>query len=43
MLILNMKKKIKKYFLIGGFSFFLIKGIIWLMIIFTVFFGLKKI
>jgi|TARA_X000001036_G_C20509989_1_gene737668 hypothetical protein len=43
MLILNMKKKIKKYLLIGGFSFFLIKGIIWLMIIFAAFFGFKKI
>jgi hypothetical protein len=37
------KKKIKKYFLIGGFSFFLIKGIIWLIIIIGAFFGFKKI
>jgi hypothetical protein len=38
-----MKKKLKKYLLIGSFSFFLIKGIIWLIIIFAAFFGFKKI
>tara|TARA_Y100001947_G_C10249969_1_gene265413 strand:+ start:392 stop:508 length:117 start_codon:yes stop_codon:yes gene_type:complete len=37
------KKKIKKYLLIGGFSFFLIKGIIWLIIIAGAFFGIGKI
>ena len=26
------KNKIKKYIVIGGFSFFLIKGLIWLII-----------
>tara|TARA_Y100000591_G_scaffold21625_1_gene15984 strand:- start:340 stop:456 length:117 start_codon:yes stop_codon:yes gene_type:complete len=38
-----MKKKIKKYILIGGFSFFLIKGIIWLIIIVGALFGIGKI
>tara|TARA_Y100001949_G_scaffold85269_1_gene72014 strand:- start:151 stop:267 length:117 start_codon:yes stop_codon:yes gene_type:complete len=37
------KKKIKKYLLVGGFSFFLIKGIIWLIIIAGAFFGIGKI
>tara|TARA_B100000886_G_scaffold145837_1_gene99162 strand:- start:383 stop:499 length:117 start_codon:yes stop_codon:yes gene_type:complete len=37
------KKKIKKYLLVGGFSFFLIKGIIWLVIIVGAFFGIGKI
>jgi len=37
------KKKIKKYLLVGGFSFFLIKGIIWLVIIAGAFFGIGKI
>ena len=37
------KNKIKKYLLIGGFSFFLIKGIIWLLIIAGAFFGIGKI
>jgi hypothetical protein len=37
------KKKFKKYFLIGGFSFFFIKGIIWLIIIIGAFLGFKKI
>jgi len=38
-----MKNKIKKYLFIGSFSFFLIKGIIWLVIIIGVFFGFEKI
>ena len=38
-----MKKKIKKFLLISGFSFFLLKGIIWLVIIIAAFFGFKKI
>jgi len=38
-----MKNKLKKYFLISGFSFFLIKGIVWLIIIITAFFGIEKI
>jgi len=37
------KKKIKKYLLIGGFSFFLIKGLIWLVIIIGAFLGIGKI
>jgi len=37
------KKKIKKYLIIGSFSFFLIKGIIWLMIIAGTFFGISKL
>ena len=37
-----MKNKIKKYLLIGGFSFFLIKGIIWLLIIAGAFFGIQE-
>ena len=31
----SLKHKIKKYLVIGGFSFFLIKGLIWL-VIFTI-------
>jgi len=31
----SLKHKIKKYLIIGGFSFFLIKGLIWL-VIFTI-------
>ncbi len=31
----SLKNKIKKYLIIGGFSFFLIKGLIWL-VIFTI-------
>jgi|TARA_Y100000813_G_C23819977_1_gene192524 hypothetical protein len=38
-----LKKKLKKYLLIGGFSFFLIKGIIWLIIIIGAFFGFGKL
>tara|TARA_Y100000591_G_C21519321_1_gene538523 strand:+ start:54 stop:170 length:117 start_codon:yes stop_codon:yes gene_type:complete len=38
-----MKKKIMKYLLMGSFSFFLIKGIIWLIIIAGAFFGFKTI
>ncbi len=38
-----MKNKVKKYLLIGSFSFFLIKGIIWLLIIAGTFFGIGKI
>ncbi len=38
-----LKKKIKKYLLIGGFSFFFIKGIIWLIIIVGAFFGIGKL
>ena len=38
-----LKKKIKKYLLIGGFSFFFIKGIIWLIIIAGAFFGIGKL
>ena len=37
------KSKIGKYFVIGGFAFFLIKGIIWLVIIVGAFFGIGKI
>ena len=37
------KKKIKKYLIIGSFSFFLIKGIIWLTIIAGTFFGISKL
>ena len=36
------KKKIFKYLLTGSFYFFLIKGIIWLIIIVGAFFGLNK-
>ena len=28
----NIKKRIFKYFAIGGFTFFLIKGLVWLVI-----------
>jgi len=38
-----MKKNFKKYILVGGFSFFLIKGIIWLIIIAGAFLGIGKI
>jgi len=38
-----MKNKVKKYLLIGSFSFFLIKGIVWLLIIAGAFFGIGKI
>jgi hypothetical protein len=38
-----MKNKFKKYLLISSFSFFLIKGIIWLLIIAGAFFGIGKI
>ncbi len=34
------KNKIKKYFLIGGFAFFLIKGLIWLVVFFIAGFSL---
>jgi len=37
------KKKLKKFLLIGSFSFFLIKGLIWLVIIIGAFFGIGKI
>ena len=37
------KKKIKKYLIIGSFSFFLIKEIIWLMIIAGTFLGISKL
>tara|TARA_B100001121_G_C18231623_1_gene408436 strand:+ start:178 stop:327 length:150 start_codon:yes stop_codon:yes gene_type:complete len=30
--IIKNKKKIQKIFLVGGFTFFLVKGIIWLII-----------
>jgi len=43
MIFLDMIKKVKKYLLIGSFSFFLIKGIIWLLIIAGAFFGIGKI
>ncbi len=36
-------KKIKKYLVIGGFSFFLVKGIVWLIIILGAFLGIGKI
>ena len=36
------KNKLSKYFLFGGFLFFFIKGIIWLVIIFFAFTGLNK-
>ncbi len=36
----NQKKKIGKYILIGGFTFFLIKGLIWLVIFFIAGFSL---
>ena len=39
----SFKNKIKKYLLIGGFSFFLIKGIIWLIIFMIVGFNLISI
>tara|TARA_Y100001936_G_C15676870_1_gene459057 strand:+ start:482 stop:628 length:147 start_codon:yes stop_codon:yes gene_type:complete len=35
-----LKKKVAKYFLIGSFAFFLIKGLIWLVIIIVAGFGL---
>jgi len=38
-----MRKKIGKYFLIGSFYFFLIKGIIWLLILFGAYLGLGKL
>jgi len=38
-----MKNKFKKYLLIGSFSFFFIKGIVWLLIIAGAFFGIGKI
>tara|TARA_B100000575_G_scaffold116792_1_gene92970 strand:- start:224 stop:376 length:153 start_codon:yes stop_codon:yes gene_type:complete len=34
------KSKIGKYFVIGGFAFFLVKGIIWLVIFFIAGFSL---
>ena len=37
------KKKIKKFLIIGSFSFFLIKGIIWLIVIAGAFFGIGKL
>tara|TARA_Y200000002_G_C22549379_1_gene607538 strand:+ start:737 stop:955 length:219 start_codon:yes stop_codon:yes gene_type:complete len=40
--ILIVIKKFKKYLLIGGFSFFLIKGLIWLAILIAAFFGITK-
>jgi len=38
-----MKKKIFKNFLVGGFYFFLIKGLIWLVIIGAAALGIGKI
>ena len=38
-----MKKKIFKNLLVGGFYFFLIKGLIWLIIIGTAALGIGKI
>ena len=32
-----------KYFLAGGFYFFLVKGLIWLILIIGAFFGINKI
>ena len=39
----SIKNKIKKYLVIGGFSFFLIKGLIWLVIFTIVGFNLINI
>ena len=39
----SLKNKIKKFLLIGGFSFFLIKGIIWLIIFMIAGFNLISI
>tara|TARA_Y100000817_G_scaffold79985_1_gene61583 strand:+ start:155 stop:274 length:120 start_codon:yes stop_codon:yes gene_type:complete len=38
-----MKKKIFKSLLIGGFYFFLIKGLIWLLVILAAILGVGKI
>tara|TARA_Y100001958_G_C21164011_1_gene497237 strand:+ start:158 stop:310 length:153 start_codon:yes stop_codon:yes gene_type:complete len=34
------KNKLSRYFLLGGFAFFLIKGLIWLVIFFVAGFSL---
>jgi len=39
----SLKHRIKKYLVIGGFSFFLIKGLIWLVIFTIVGFNLINI
>ena len=39
----SLKHKIKKYLVIGGFSFFLIKGLIWLIIFMIAGFNLISI
>jgi len=36
-------KRFKKLLLIGSFSFFFIKGLIWLVIILSAMFGISKI
>ena len=37
-----MKKKISKFLIFGSFYFFLIKGIIWLLVILGAYLGLDK-
>ena len=37
------KNKYSKYLVFGGFLFFFIKGLIWLIIIFLAFTGLNKL
>tara|TARA_X000001036_G_C20257606_1_gene634818 strand:+ start:33 stop:176 length:144 start_codon:yes stop_codon:yes gene_type:complete len=37
------KKKISKYIIAGSFFFFLIKGLIWLVIIATAWFGIGNL
>ena len=42
-IIIKLKKnKIAKYFLIGGFLFFFLKGLAWLVIIFLAFNGINN-
>ena len=43
-IIIKLKKnKIAKYFLIGGFLFFFLKGLAWLVIIFLAFNGINNL
>ncbi len=37
-----MFKKLKKYLIVGGFSFFFIKGLIWLVIIIFAYLGIER-
>tara|TARA_Y100001958_G_C21150553_1_gene486826 strand:+ start:615 stop:773 length:159 start_codon:yes stop_codon:yes gene_type:complete len=39
----NLKKKYGKYIVVGSFAFFLIKGLIWLIIFLLAGFSLKNI